>query len=159
MRLLVTGGCGFVGSNFVHYVLQHYGPEMVTNVDSLASGSLASVEGMAQELGERYEFLRADIGDTDRIDAVLSTHHYFAVVNFTGGSATGKVGMAALLERARHHGVRSVVQVSHDRVSAPASAEQGSQSAADSLALEAYHQFEQEVVITRSACNYGPFQS
>ena len=48
MRLLVTGGCGFVGSNFLRYVLQHYGPEMVTNLDSLASGSLASVEGLAQ---------------------------------------------------------------------------------------------------------------
>jgi dTDP-glucose 4,6-dehydratase len=159
MRLLVTGGCGFVGSNFVHYVLQHYGPEMITNVDSLASGSLASVEGMAQELGQRYEFLRADVGDTDKIDAVLSTHHYFAVVNFTGGSPTGKAGLAALLERARQHGVRRFVQVSHDRVSAPASAGQGNQSAADALALEASRKFEQEVVITRSACNYGPFQS
>ena len=41
MRLLVTGGCGFLGSNFVRYVLEHYGPEMITNVDSLATGTLA----------------------------------------------------------------------------------------------------------------------
>ena len=159
MRLLVTGGCGFAGSNFVHYVLQHYGPEMVTNVDSLVSGGLASVAGMAEELGERYEFLRADVSDTDKIDAVLSTHHYFAVVNFTGGSATGKAGIATLLEHARQHGVRRFVQVSNDRVSASVAAGQGNQGASDALALEAYRTFAQEVVITRSACNYGPFQS
>jgi dTDP-glucose 4,6-dehydratase len=159
MRLLVTGGCGFVGSNFVHYVLQHYGPEMVTNVDSLVSGSLASVQGMAEELGERYEFLRADVGDTDKIDAVLSTHHYFALVNFTGASLSGKVGMAVLLERARQHGVRRFVQVSNDRVSMLAAEGHGNQNATDALALEAYREYRQEVVITRSAGNYGPFQS
>src|SRR5690242_662768 len=114
MRLLVTGGCGFVGSNFVRYVLQHYGPEMVTNVDSLATGGLASVEGVAREFGDRYEFLRADVSDADRIDAVLTTHQYFAVVNFTGGAAHGASGMATLLERARKHGVRRFVQVSND---------------------------------------------
>ena len=43
MRLLVTGGCGFVGSNFIRYVLEHYQPEMITNVDALTyAGSLAS---------------------------------------------------------------------------------------------------------------------
>ncbi|MDR3401871.1 MAG: NAD-dependent epimerase/dehydratase family protein [Chthoniobacter sp.] len=156
MRLLVTGGCGFVGSNFVRYVLQHYGPEMITNVDSLVSGGLASVDGIAQEFGDRYEFLRAEVGDADKIDAVLSTHQYFAVVNFTGGSASGAAGAANLLERARQHGVRRFLQVSNDGTLA---AGQGTQSAVDALALEACRTYEQEVVITRSACNYGPFQA
>jgi dTDP-glucose 4,6-dehydratase len=148
-----------VGSNFVHYVLQHYGPEMVTNVDSLVSGSLASVQGMAEELGERYEFLRADVGDREKIDAVLSTHHYFSVVNFTGGSASGKAAMEMLLDRARLHGVRRFVQVSNDRVSMHAVAGHENQNATDALALAAHRDLGQEVVITRSACNYGPFQS
>jgi dTDP-glucose 4,6-dehydratase len=159
MRLLVTGGCGFVGSNFVHYVLQHYGPEMITNVDSLVSGGLASLNGIAKEFGDRYEFLHADVGDADRIDAVLTTHQYFAVVNFTSRSATGTVGLATLLERARKHGVRRFVQVSNDGVFPSAFAGQGNQGAADALALEAYRLHEQEVIITRSACNYGPFQA
>jgi dTDP-glucose 4,6-dehydratase len=159
MRLLVTGGCGFVGSNFVRYVLQHYGPEMVTNVDLLVSGGLASVEGIAKAFGERYEFLHADAGDADKIDAVLTTHQYFAIVNFTGGSATGTAGMKILLERARQHGVRRFVQVSNDRVSATPSAGEENQRTADALALEAYRQYEQEVIVTRSACNYGPFQA
>ncbi|MEP6669898.1 MAG: NAD-dependent epimerase/dehydratase family protein [Chthoniobacter sp.] len=159
MRLLVTGGCGFVGSNFVRYVLQHYGPEMITNVDSLVSGGLASVEGIAQEFGERYEFLRAEVGDSDKIDAVLSTHQYFAVVNFTGGSAGGTAGVANLLERARQHGVRRFVQVSNSGALAAAADGQGKQGAVDTLALDAFRAHAQEVVVTRSACNYGPFQA
>ena len=159
MRLLVTGGCGFVGSNFVRYVLQHYGPEMITNVDSLVTSGLSGVEGIAQEFGERYEFLRADVGDADKVDAVLSTHQYFAVVNFTGGSPTGTPGMATLLERARQHGVRRFLQVSSDRVFASAASGQGSQAAADALALDAYRSYDQEVVITRAAGSYGPLQA
>ena len=104
MRLLVTGGCGFLGSNFLRFVLEHYGPEMITNVDSLATGTLASVEGVAAHYDERYEFLQADIADSDRVDQVLTTHQYFAVVNFASASATGAKGVANLLERARQHG-------------------------------------------------------
>jgi dTDP-glucose 4,6-dehydratase len=154
MRLLVTGGCGFVGSHFLRYVLQHYGPEMVTNVDSLVSGSLASVEGVAQTFGERYEYLRADVGDVDKIDAVLAAHHHFAVVNFTGESESGAAGLPTLLERARKHGVRRFLQVSTDRV-----AFSKHQAAVDELALATYRQFGEEVIVTRSARNYGPFQS
>ncbi|HSI15599.1 MAG TPA: NAD-dependent epimerase/dehydratase family protein [Chthoniobacter sp.] len=159
MRLLVTGGCGFVGSNFIRYVLQHYGPEMITNVDSLVTSNLAGVDGMAEEFGERYEFLRADVGDTDKIDAVLSTHQYFAVVNFTGGSPSGTPAMPVLLERARQHGVRRFLQVSSDRVFSSATNGQGNQAAADALALEAYRDWEQEVVVTRAVGSYGPFQT
>jgi len=129
---------------------------MITNVDSLVSGSLASVHGIAKEFGDRYEFLRADVGDNDRVDAVLSTHQYFAVVNFTGGSTSGAAGMATLLERARLHGVRRFMQVSDD---CALGAGQGAQSATDALALEAFRTYEQEVVIARSSCTYGPFQA
>ena len=162
MRLLVTGGCGFVGSNFLRYVLQHYGPEMVTNVDSLVSGSLARVDGLAETFGERYEFLRADVGDVDKIDTVLATHQFFAVVNFTSESATGAAGMGALIERARKHGVRRFMQVSNDRIFSghgAATPPDKHQAAADGLALAAYRTSGEEVVITRSAGNYGHFQA
>ena len=48
MRLLVTGGCGFIGSNFIRYVLEHYGPAMITNVDALTyAGNPANLDGVA----------------------------------------------------------------------------------------------------------------
>src|SRR5204863_419964 len=143
----------------------HYGPEMVTNVDALVSGRLANVEGLAQKYGERYEFLHADVSDVDRIDAVLAAHPFFAVVNFAGASKTGAAGMGGLLERARRHGVRRFVQVSNDRVAseggwdgdgaegAPTGAEE-CQAVADMMALEAFREHAQEVVITRAASNY-----
>jgi len=162
MRLLVTGGCGFVGSNFLRYVLQHYGPEMITNVDSLVSGTLASVDGLAQTFGERYEFLPADLGDADKIDAVLAIHQFFGIVNFASESATGAAGMATLIERARKHGVRRIMQVSNDRIPSGGAATRPAdqhQAAADELALAAHRKYGEEVVITRSAGNYGPFQA
>ena len=154
----------------MRYVLQHYGPEMITNVDSLVTGTLANVEGVAEEHGKRYEFLQADVADSDKIDAVLTTHQYFAVVNFASASETGAEGVATLLERARLHGVRRFVQVSKDRVPKPGSSgaagKSGNllpadeyQAAADAVALDAYREYEREVIVTRSANNYGPAQS
>ncbi|HRJ74160.1 MAG TPA: GDP-mannose 4,6-dehydratase, partial [Terrimicrobiaceae bacterium] len=64
MRLLVTGGCGFIGSNFVRFVLEHYQPEFVTNVDALTyAGNPENLAGVAAESGGRYEFVHADIAD------------------------------------------------------------------------------------------------
>src|SRR5256714_12040093 len=62
MRILVTGGCGFIGSNFIRYILQHYKPASVSNVDVLTyAGNLANLDGIAEEHGERYDFFKADI--------------------------------------------------------------------------------------------------
>ena len=69
MRLLVTGGCGFIGSNFIRYVLEHYQPESVTNVDALTyAGSLSTIAGISEKYGDRYEFFHADIVNEDKID-------------------------------------------------------------------------------------------
>ena len=119
MRLLVTGGCGFIGSNFIRHVLGHYGPEMITNVDALTyAGNLANLEGVADTYGERYEFLGADISDGEKIEALLSMHQFYAVINFAAESHvdrsidtpgdfihTNIVGTATLLDRARRHGL------------------------------------------------------
>ncbi len=187
MRLLVTGGCGFIGSNFIRYVLHHYGPAMITNVDALTyAGNLANLDGVAAQYGERYEFLHADICDAEKIDALLAQQQFFAVLNFAAESHvdrsidspgdfihTNVVGTSTLLNAARRHGVRRFVQISTDEVYGslgpegkfsetspiePSSPYSASKASADLLALAYHHTYGQEVVITRCSNNYGPYQ-
>ena len=187
MRLLVTGGCGFIGSNFIRYVLEHYQPEMITNVDTLTyAGSLESTSDFLPEFGDRYEFIRSDIADFAAVDEALSNHSYFAVVNFAAEShvdrsiaspenffRTNIIGASNLLESARRHGVKRFVQVSTDEVYGslgeigrfselspinPSSPYSASKASADLLVLAAHKTFGQDVVVTRCSNNYGPYQ-
>jgi dTDP-glucose 4,6-dehydratase len=187
MRLLVTGGCGFIGSNFIRYVLEHYQPEMITNVDALTyAGSLESTSDFLPEFGDRYEFIRSDIADFAAVDEVLSNHSYFAVVNFAAEShvdrsiaspenffRTNIIGASNLLQSARRHGVKRFVQVSTDEVYGslgetgrfselspidPSSPYSASKASADLLVLAAHKTFGQDVVVTRCSNNYGPYQ-
>ena len=188
MRLLVTGGCGFIGSNFIRYVLEHYQPEMITNVDALThASSLESCAAFSSQYGNRYEFFRADIADVDRMDEVLANHSYFAVVNFAAESHvdlninspenfihTNIVGTTTLLNTARRRGVKRFVQVSTDEVYGslpekgrfteqnplnPSSPYSASKAAADLLVLAAHKTYGQDVVVTRCSNNYGPYQN
>ena len=187
MRLLVTGGCGFIGSNFIRYILEHYDPEFVTNVDALTyAGNLANVAGMAERFGERYEFLHADIANVDLMDEVMRKHQFFAVINFAAESHvdrsinspehfvhTNVVGTSVLLEAARRHGVRRFVQISTDEVYgslgaegrfteespiSPSSPYSASKASADVLALAFHKTHGEDVMVTRCSNNYGPFQ-
>lgn len=187
MRILVTGGCGFIGSNFIRYILQHYKPAFVTNVDALTyAGNLANLEGVVEEYGERYEFLETDIANADRIDTLLHEEQFFAIVNFAAESHvdrsinspqnfihTNVVGTTVLLDAARRHGVKRFLQVSTDEVYGslgatgrfteqspldPSSPYSASKASADLLALACHHTFGQEVVVTRCSNNYGAYQ-
>jgi len=187
MRLLVTGGCGFIGSNFIRYILGHYSPEFVTNVDALTyAGNIGNVAGLAEKYGGRYEFAQADIADAAQMDALMSRHQFFAVVNFAAESHvdrsidspqnfihTNVVGTGVLLDCARRHGVRRFLQVSTDEVYGslgpegrfteqsplePSSPYSASKASADLLALACHKTYGQEVVITRCSNNYGPYQ-
>lgn len=187
MRLLITGGCGFIGSNFVRFVLEHYQPEFVTNVDALTyAGNPDNLAGVAGQCGERYEFFQADIADRQAMEKIMAKHKFFAVINFAAESHvdrsitspgnfvhTNVVGTEVMVETARRHGVKRFVQVSTDEVYGslgaegrftekspiePSSPYSASKAAADLLALAAHKTFGQEVLITRCSNNYGPYQ-
>ena len=187
MRLLVTGGCGFIGSNFVRFVLEHYQPEFLTNVDALTyAGNLENLAGVPEQCGERYEFFQADIADREAMEALMAKHKFYALINFAAESHvdrsitssgnfvhTNIVGTEVLLETARRHGVKRFVQISTDEVYGslgpegrftehsplePSSPYSASKDGADLLALAAHKTFGQEVVITRCSNNYGPYQ-
>jgi dTDP-glucose 4,6-dehydratase len=187
MRLLITGGCGFIGSNFVRFVLEHYQPEFVTNVDALTyAGNPDNLAGVAEQYSDRYEFYRADIADREAVEEIMARHKYFAVINFAAETHvdrsisspgnfihTNVVGTEVLLESARRNGVKRFVQISTDEVYGslgpegafteqspidPSSPYSASKAGADLLALAAYKTFGQEVVVTRCSNNYGPYQ-
>jgi dTDP-glucose 4,6-dehydratase len=119
MRLLVTGGAGFIGSNFIRYWLGRYPGDEVVNVDALTyaadPATLAEVERGERN---RYTFIHADIADLDAMSAALERHRPDAIVNFAAEShnsrgvlnpmafvRTNVVGTQTLLEATRRHGV------------------------------------------------------
>ena len=72
MNILVTGGCGFIGSNFIRHVLQHYATAYVSNVDILTyAGNPANLADVPGKYGERYEFYQADIASRPQIEALM----------------------------------------------------------------------------------------
>jgi len=187
MRLLITGGCGFIGSNFIRYILEHYGPAFVTNVDALTyAGSITNVAGLAEQYGERYEFLHADIANAQQIEALMHKHQFFAVINFAAESHvdrsidspqnfvhTNVIGTSVMLDCARRYGVKRFIQISTDEVYGslgpegkftettpldPSSPYSSSKAGADLLALAYHKTYGLEVLVTRCSNNYGPYQ-
>jgi dTDP-glucose 4,6-dehydratase len=187
VRILVTGGCGFIGSNFIRYILQHYKPAYVSNVDVLTyAGNPANLDGVVEEHGEHYEFFKADIANADQMDALMTEHQFYAVINFAAESHvdrsinsplnfihTNVVGTSVLLDTARRHGVQRFVQISTDEVYGslgktgkfteqspldPSSPYSASKAGADLLPLACHKTYGQEVIVTRCSNNYGPYQ-
>jgi dTDP-glucose 4,6-dehydratase len=185
MTILVTGGAGFIGSNFVHYVLGKHSDYKVVNVDKLTyAGNLENLESIEND--PRYTFVRADIGDQMTMESLLRIHNVEAIVNFAaeshvdrsimGGAEfvrTNVAGMQVLLEIAKVYSLRRFVQVSTDEVYGslgpegkfteqtplhPNSPYAASKAAADLLALAYQHTFGLPIVITRCSNNYGPYQ-
>jgi dTDP-glucose 4,6-dehydratase len=184
MRLLVTGGAGFIGANFVQHVLASHPDWEVTTFDLLTyAGNLANLE---EVLGDpRHRFERGDIADpeavarvcTAGVDAIVNiaaeSHVDRSIDDATAFLRTNVVGTQVLLDAARHHGVRRFLQVSTDEVYgslgpagafteesplAPNSPYAASKAAADCLVRAAHHTHGLHTVITRCSNNYGPYQ-
>jgi dTDP-glucose 4,6-dehydratase len=180
--LLVTGGCGFIGSNFIHYLLAKYPDYRVVNLDKLTyAGNPANLAGL--EDGDRYRFVEGDICDEAVVDPLVAEADI--VVNFAaeshvdrsimGGAEfvqTDVYGTYVLLESAKEHGVERFHQISTDEVYgsidegawteewplAPRNPYSATKASAE-LLVRAYHiTHKLPVVTTRASNNIGPYQ-
>lgn len=184
MKLLVTGGAGFIGSNFVIYMLYKYPDYKIVNVDALTyAGNLENLSEIQDN--PNYSFIKVDIADSQAMEKLFS-EGVDVVVNFAAEShvdrsildpeifvKTNVLGTQVLLDAAKKHGVTKFVQVSTDEVYgslgetglfsektplAPNSPYSASKAGGD-LLVRAYHEtFGLPVNITRCSNNYGPYQ-
>jgi dTDP-glucose 4,6-dehydratase len=187
MHLLVTGGCGFIGSNFIRMALRDPSAPTITNADLLTyAGNAASLSDVVATAGERYRFRQGDIADAAFVQGLFAESRFDAVINFAAEShvdrsitgpeifvRTNVVGAYNVIEAARQSPGTRFVQVSTDEVYGslgpdgffvetlplqPSSAYSASKASADLLALANFHTFGQDVVVTRCSNNYGPYQ-
>jgi dTDP-glucose 4,6-dehydratase len=183
MKVLVTGGCGFIGSNFIRHLFETRGDAVsVVNLDKLTyAANPRNLEGMDERLN--YRFIRGDITDpADVRDAMEGCTH---VVNFAAethvdrslvGDAsfieTDVRGVFVLLEEAKRRGIRKFIQISTDEVYGtiasgsfredsalnPRNPYSASKAGGDRLAYSYWASYGMPVVITRASNNYGPYQ-
>jgi dTDP-glucose 4,6-dehydratase len=174
MRILVTGGCGFIGSNFVRSLLEHQPEDEVVVLDKLTyAGRLENLEDI---LG-RISFVKGDITDprnvakTGPCDAIINfaaeTHVDRSITDPGVFVRTDVLGTHVLLEHARKEEVESTDEVYGSRVTGsfretdplePSSPYSASKAGADHLALAYFRTYGLPVSITRSSNNYGPYQ-
>ncbi|NIN65264.1 MAG: dTDP-glucose 4,6-dehydratase [Anaerolineae bacterium] len=183
-NLLITGGAGFIGSNFVHHILDKYADYSVVVYDKLTyAGNLDNLQDVADD--PHYSFVKGDICDTELVYQVVQEHKIDGIVNFAAethvdrsileaGSfiQTDVYGTHVLLEAVRNFGLERIVHVSTDEVYG--SVVEGSSTETDSLLpnspysaskaggdlmCRAYHvTYGVPVIITRAANNFGPYQ-
>ncbi|MCA2971095.1 MAG: dTDP-glucose 4,6-dehydratase [Acidobacteriaceae bacterium] len=185
MKLIVTGGAGFIGSAFVRLLLAGSEPVRLTVLDKLTyAGNLDNLAPVAADA--RYRFVQGDIADPAAVNALVEQEQPDAIVHFAAEShvdrsilspepvvRTNLFGTFTLLEAARKHGVPRFLHVSTDEVygsipepheadenyplvtSSPYSA---SKAGSDLLALSYHTTYKMAVTVTRASNNYGPYQ-
>ena len=183
MKVLVTGGAGFIGSNFILYALEEHLDWKITNLDKLTyAGNLENLKSV--EKNPNYKFVRGDIADRDLIDKLLG-QGYDALINFAAEShvdrsildctpflETNVRGTQILIEGAKKHNLPRFIQISTDEVYGsvgsghsseqsnlnPTSPYAASKASADLLCLSYWNTHRTPITITRGSNNLGPYQ-
>ena len=183
MKILVTGGCGFIGSNFIRHVFETRGDGVsIVNLDKLTyaanPANLADVAGRPN-----YRFVRGDIADsesvrqamdgcTDVVNFAAETHVDRSLLGDASFIETDVRGVFVLLEEAKRRGIRRFIQISTDEVYGtipegsftedaalnPRNPYAASKAGGDRLAYSYWASYGMPVVITRASNNYGPYQ-
>ena len=186
-NLLVSGGAGFIGSNFVHHILDRYPGYRVIVFDKLTyAGNMDNLKGVPDRHASRCAFVQADICDGEAVDAAMREHEIDTIVNFAAEThvdrslmepdafiQTDVYGTYVLLEAAKKHGVERYHQVSTDEVygDIPAgyssletdplharSPYSASKAGGDLMCLAYHASFGVPVTLTRGSNNIGPNQ-
>ena len=184
-NILVTGGAGFIGSNFIKSILKERDDVNIVNIDKLTyAGNLENLQEV--EKNKNYNFVKGDITNSELVDYIFQKYSIKYVINFAAEShvdrsilgseiffQTNVIGTNVLLEAARRYDVEKFLQVSTDEVYgslgaeglfteqtplAPNSPYSSSKASADLMALSFYHTYGLPVVLTRCSNNYGQLQ-
>lgn len=184
-NILVTGGAGFIGSNYINFILSVRDDVRIINLDKLTyAGNLENLKKI--ENIKNYNFIKGDITNSELVDYLFFKYKISHVINFAAEShvdrsilgsgvffQTNVIGTNVLLEASRKFGIEKFLQVSTDEVYgslgkegfftektpiAPNSPYSSSKAGADLMALSFQHTFDLPVVITRCSNNYGPYQ-
>jgi len=183
MKLLVTGGAGFIGSNFIHHILSEHPGWEITNLDKLTyAGNLENLKDIENDF--RYRFVKGDIADRELVNSLLQ-ERVDVIVNFAAEShvdrsildaspfiETNIKGTQTLLEGARQYHTGKFIQVSTDEVYgsmqngkfteqsplSPNSPYAASKTAADLLCHAYWKTYQLPIIVTRCSNNLGPFQ-
>ncbi|GBD92316.1 dTDP-glucose 4,6-dehydratase [bacterium BMS3Abin04] len=184
-NILVTGGAGFIGSNFINYILEKNPDYNIVNIDKLTyAGNLENL--IPSQDKKNYKFIHGDITNSDLINYLFEKYELEYVINFAAEShvdrsilsskefvTTNVSGTNTLLDVARKFNVKKFIQISTDEVYgslgkegfftedtplSPNSPYSSSKASADMLAIANYHTYGLPVVITRCSNNYGPYQ-
>jgi dTDP-glucose 4,6-dehydratase len=184
-NILVTGGAGFIGSNYINHVLTERDDYNIINLDNLTyAGNLENLK--PSENKKNYTFIKGNISNSELVTHIFNRHRIKYVINFAAEShvdrsilgseifyRTNVIGTNVLLEISRRNEVEKFVQISTDEVYgslgreglftedtpiSPNSPYSSSKAAADIMALAFYHTYKMPVVVTRCSNNYGPLQ-
>jgi len=182
---LVTGGAGFIGSNYIHFLLEQYDDAVrIINLDKLTyAGNLENLRDV--ENRENYHFKQGDICDPGIVREIFENHRPDYVVNFAAEShvdrsigdpgdfiRTDMYGVYILLEAAKEFGLTRFIQISTDEVYGsieegsfreelplkPGNPYAASKAGGDRLAYSYFVTYDLPVIITRASNNYGPYQ-